>query len=298
MTLWMDNMDNLLVFVSCYLKNSCLPAHRRVVCQAGLFSGVLTAFLVSSSASLKPDPLYTISSQIAKLSVIVAAAPGTIPEIQPDDSFIPSPRTIRVNFLWFVSLSTALLAAAGAMLAKSWCLEYSRQSSIGTPYEQAQRRQHRYNGLQKWNFPEVVNLLPSLLYISIGLFMIGICDYLLDLHVGLAITMVAIFGSGVAFATFTTVGAIVYDNWPFRVQSLKLIWSAAKLLPTLIFLRPLALIYEIYRPSVFPYRARIQGSGIKHVIQYAAMGLVRLVLLPVMISLFPLSFLVTVTLES
>ena len=117
----------------------------------------------------------TISTQITRLTTVVASPPGTIPNLSTsNESFTPSSRAVRVNFLWFISLSLAISAAAGAILANSWCLEYSRQSSSGSPFEQAQRRQRRYTGLKDWKFQEIVDLLPGLLYLSIILFMIGI----------------------------------------------------------------------------------------------------------------------------
>ena len=107
------------------------------------------------------------------------------------------------------------------MLANSWCLEYTRQSSSGTPFEQAQRRQRRYTGLKNWKFQEIVDLLPGLLYLSIILFMIGICDYLIDFHIGLAITTIVIFASGILFAVVTTAASIRYEDCPFRVPLLE-----------------------------------------------------------------------------
>ena len=108
------------------------------------------------------------------------------------------------------------MAAAGAMLAKSWCQEYLRRSTVGSPYDQAQRRQRRFDSLRQWWFHEVVNCIPLLLYTAILLFGIGLCDFLFELQRSIAFIVLGIFSFGLSFAIITTTSSILAPDCPYR----------------------------------------------------------------------------------
>ena len=94
--------------------------------QAGLFSAVVTAFLIESYSWLQADPgdqsvklLTQISSQLSSLSM--SAVNASLPE--QDDSLLayhPSHLQVRVNVLWFLSLFISLIAALFAILVQQW----------------------------------------------------------------------------------------------------------------------------------------------------------------------------------
>ncbi|EKM53489.1 uncharacterized protein PHACADRAFT_59286, partial [Phanerochaete carnosa HHB-10118-sp] len=104
-----DDIDTLLVF-------------------AGLFSAVLTAFLIESYSSLQPDTEseivfllrhslaqnYTISGSFLNTT---APFPGAMP-------FETPLWALRVNGLWFASLICSLATASFGMLVKQWLREY------------------------------------------------------------------------------------------------------------------------------------------------------------------------------
>ncbi|KAF9032877.1 hypothetical protein BDZ89DRAFT_1233034 [Hymenopellis radicata] len=105
---------------------------------AGLFSAVVTSFLVLVSAQLQPD--YTqLSSSIMYELLVVQRAIGNASSVDlapvspsPAIPFVPSQSYIWVNGLWYTSLSLSLITALVASLVKQWMHQYMATTS-GTP---------------------------------------------------------------------------------------------------------------------------------------------------------------------
>ncbi|PBK83737.1 hypothetical protein ARMGADRAFT_885586, partial [Armillaria gallica] len=103
-----DNVDVLLVF-------------------AGLFSAVVTTFVVQTSQSLQPD-YAAMSASLLYESVLVqrAIANGSSVNtispspLNPTIAFVPATTDVWVNGLWFVSLFLSLTTALVAVLVKQW----------------------------------------------------------------------------------------------------------------------------------------------------------------------------------
>ncbi|KAL1671472.1 hypothetical protein EV122DRAFT_179364, partial [Schizophyllum commune] len=73
------------------------------------------------------------------------------------------------NGLWYMSLALSLSVALMAVLVKQWLQAYQSHVS-GTPKHQALIRQFRLIGVERWNLPLIVGLLPMLLHASLLLF--------------------------------------------------------------------------------------------------------------------------------
>ncbi|KAE9408811.1 hypothetical protein BT96DRAFT_807402, partial [Gymnopus androsaceus JB14] len=132
-----DSLDILLVF-------------------AGLFSSVLSTFVVQTAQSLSQDPGQLSTS-------------GT--------AFSPSILDLWVNGLWFTSLTIALSVALFAVLAKQW-LRQHLSIVTGSPRERALIRQFRFDGLEKWHVQALIGMLPILLHLSLMLFLAGLVIFL------------------------------------------------------------------------------------------------------------------------
>ncbi|KIP01116.1 hypothetical protein PHLGIDRAFT_56054, partial [Phlebiopsis gigantea 11061_1 CR5-6] len=108
---WKDELNNLLVF-------------------AGLFSAVLTAFVVESYQSLQPDSASSTNQLLSQISVQLSSftiSPGfvnatsSIPSTSPVPArFRPESTDINVNLLWFLSLTLSLVAAFFTIAAQQW----------------------------------------------------------------------------------------------------------------------------------------------------------------------------------
>ncbi|PBK88545.1 hypothetical protein ARMGADRAFT_937256, partial [Armillaria gallica] len=162
---WRDTIDVLLVF-------------------AGLFSAVLTTFVVQTSQNMQPN--YNQASTSLLFEILKATTSNgsqvSIPS-SPTSFFSPSPSSSDewINSLWFVSLTLSLITALVAVLVKQWLHQYVAIVSDSSPRDRARIRHLRYAGLQTWQVPMIIGLLPVLLHASLALFFAGLAIFLFSL---------------------------------------------------------------------------------------------------------------------
>ncbi|KAF9011464.1 hypothetical protein BDZ89DRAFT_1077777 [Hymenopellis radicata] len=160
---------------------------------AGLFSAVVTSFLVQVSQSLQAD--YTAMSVIllhdlVAVQLSIAEGPSsllniTTPSINPFQTFRPDSITVWVNGLWVVSLTASLIVALSAVLVKQWLHHYTSIPS-GTPGAHSHLRQYRFIGLQKWCVSIIIGVLPIVMHTSLALFLAGLMLFFIPLRTSLA----------------------------------------------------------------------------------------------------------------
>ncbi|KAF9069311.1 hypothetical protein BDP27DRAFT_1149181, partial [Rhodocollybia butyracea] len=156
-----DSLDILLVF-------------------AGLFSAVLTTFVVQTSQSLSQDSTQLSASYLSELTMLVHAntnstAISNIPLT--NTTFSPAILDLWVNGLWFTSLTISLSVALFAVLAKQWLRQYM-SIITGTPRDRAFVRQFRFDGLEKWRVQSLIGMLPTFLHLALILFLAGLVIFL------------------------------------------------------------------------------------------------------------------------
>ncbi|KAK0458627.1 uncharacterized protein EV420DRAFT_1221648, partial [Desarmillaria tabescens] len=169
-----DNVDVLLVFASPYSG----------LFDAGLFSAVVTTFVIQTSQNLQPD-YAAMSASLLYESVLVqhAIANGssvdtiTPSPLSPSIAFVPATTDVWVNGLWFTSLFLSLATALFAVLVKQWLHHYVVLPS-GTPRDRAFTRQFRYGGFQKWHVQAIIGFLPFLMHLALAIFFAGLVIFL------------------------------------------------------------------------------------------------------------------------
>ncbi|KAG8790029.1 hypothetical protein FRC12_012885 [Ceratobasidium sp. 428] len=139
--------------------------------QAALFSAVSTAFVIESLGDLKPDPAESSAKTLLLMSqTLTAIANGqTVMPSDPgalDTTFTPSKTAVLVNLLWLLSLSLSIAVSLIAMLAKEWCYKFL-SGRTGPAYEQARRRQLKWNGMERWKMKEVLTYLPGMMHVAL-----------------------------------------------------------------------------------------------------------------------------------
>ncbi|KAF8183039.1 hypothetical protein K438DRAFT_1499055, partial [Mycena galopus ATCC 62051] len=156
-----DSLDILLVF-------------------AGLFSGVLTTFVSQTSQALSPESTAISNSILLELVALQRAQTnGTSIDSIPaaDLSFTPALSDLWVNGLWFTSLALSLTTALFAVVAKQWLRQYL-SIITGSACERATIRQFRYTGFDRWGVQLIIGLLPTILHLSLFLFLAGLVVFL------------------------------------------------------------------------------------------------------------------------
>lgn len=190
--------------------------------KAGLFSGILTAFLAQSTDMLEPD-LEEISTA---LLLSVAQSQWRIETGNQNQSlpmvntppFQPTTSARWINALWFMALAFSLGAAMMAMLAREWMREFPVSPSKH-PYVYSVTRQARLDAFQAWHTTHIIDILPTLLHLSLVLFMVGLIIrlWLLD-RVIATILAVASGIITIAYLVVVVLGSI-NQHCPYRTRA-------------------------------------------------------------------------------
>ncbi|KAF9069328.1 hypothetical protein BDP27DRAFT_730640 [Rhodocollybia butyracea] len=201
-----DSLDILLIF-------------------AGLFSAVLTTFVVQTSQSLSQNSTQLSASYLNELTMLVCANGTTISNI-PSTAFSPAILDLWVNGLWLTSLVISLSVALFAVLAKQWLRQYM-SIITGTPRERAFIRQFRFDGLEKWQVQSLIGMLPTLLHLALILFLAGLVLFLIPLSTTMAYIVGAISATVVVLYLMATVLPLLTVQCAYRTTLTHLLYSCA-----------------------------------------------------------------------
>ncbi|KAG8891938.1 hypothetical protein FRC01_014427 [Tulasnella sp. 417] len=149
----------------------------------------------------------------------------------PSTQFSPNPQISTINFLFLVSLASALFASFFAVVGKQWLAYYQTPEGSGGDKQRGEQLK-RSQGAERWRLiPILDGLIPLLLQFALVIFAVGIILYLHTLSKALAYTMVAI--SSLAFLCFClTIGVSFWDPYsPYRTPASQLFnWCCDRLI--------------------------------------------------------------------
>ncbi|KAI0088755.1 hypothetical protein BDY19DRAFT_144375 [Irpex rosettiformis] len=176
---------------------------------AGLFSAILTAFLVAAYPSMRPP-----SSE--------SAISSTTPPIQGSSasSFSPTRTNVVVNILWFASLVIGLATASLGILVKQWLHEYLAVENP-SPQARLRLRHSRHPQIKKWMVYEIAAFLPFLLQIALlFFFLLGLCCFAASIHSSLRSTTLVLVISWALLAFAAIIFPLFYPDCPYRTSLL------------------------------------------------------------------------------
>ncbi|KAJ7197929.1 hypothetical protein GGX14DRAFT_667129 [Mycena pura] len=155
---WRSGLDALLVFL-------------------GLFSGIVTAFIVQSLGSLKQDEVGRTNEILSNLTSIVIAVSGANPadlNLTPPLVFVPAASDVRLNAYLTLSLVVSLAIAALAITCRGFLnlVSWSRSSKA---VQRLTDIRTRWKSAERLLGPAVESL-PQLLVIPVLLFLVGLLD--------------------------------------------------------------------------------------------------------------------------
>ncbi|KAF9023252.1 hypothetical protein BDZ89DRAFT_1069990 [Hymenopellis radicata] len=142
---------------------------------AGLFSAVVTSFLVQVSQSLQAD--------FSQMSAVLLHDLVSIQLALADTSSFPNITSPSVNPN--ETLTASLSVALAAVLIKQWLHHYTFLPS-GTPGIRSHVRQFRFMGLEQWRVSVIIGLLPIIMHTSLALFLCGLVLFYIPLRTSLA----------------------------------------------------------------------------------------------------------------
>ncbi|CAA7263106.1 unnamed protein product [Cyclocybe aegerita] len=162
---WKDEVQNLLIF-------------------AGLFSAVVTAFIVESHKNLQQDPNETVVALLARIVTQLerqSNGSSPVPTSDPDPTsipFTPSPSSVRVNAFWFLSLVLSLTTVLIGIISLQWIREHQSYPEHFSPEQIFTVLHLRTRMLREWRVSAFFKALPILLELALMLFFIGLADFL------------------------------------------------------------------------------------------------------------------------
>jgi hypothetical protein len=186
---YQEEIDTLLVFVR-RRHHLFILGLTTLTSQAGLFSAVLTAFVVESYQSLQED--YTQTSVDLLRHISYQLANSSFPAAPDSSQFHAQRSDVQVNMCWFVSLLLSLVVALFGIFLKQWMRTYMKWTDVTPDRDAVALRQFRYRGLKTWHLGAILTLLPTLLQLSVILFLSGLLVFLWNLDRMVADTMIVL----------------------------------------------------------------------------------------------------------
>ncbi|CAL1712752.1 unnamed protein product [Somion occarium] len=209
-----DDIDTLLVF-------------------AGLFSAVLTAFVIESYQLLQDDftettarILLQVSLQLNSLTINNGFINSTAP-VAAITTFIPESSSVRVNIFWFLSLFLSLTTASLGIFVKQWWRSYSEHNDED-PQSYIRLRFFRSQGMEKWRVEQIGSILPSILQFALILFFVGLIDFLNTLNPIVGWTIAGFILCWFFLVLLITVAPAFSSICPYRILLLKGTWTKVR----------------------------------------------------------------------
>ncbi|KAF9479803.1 hypothetical protein BDN70DRAFT_773496, partial [Pholiota conissans] len=176
---WKDEVQNLLIF-------------------AGLFSAVVTSFVIDSYKSLLPDSnetvaglLFHIANTLNSSSQNSTPFPPSVDPASITTPFSQSRSSVVITGLWLISLILSLTVVLIGTIALQWLREH--HSYPGYSSKEILTILHmRLEAIEAWRVPLIFASLPVLLQFALILFFIGLIYFALLLGSGISI-IVSIF---------------------------------------------------------------------------------------------------------
>ncbi|KAJ6595655.1 hypothetical protein DFH09DRAFT_144357 [Mycena vulgaris] len=210
---WRDGVTGILIF-------------------AGLFSAIVTAFIIDSyktllgnSGDITVQLLTQISLQLAEIS---RGNNSSVLLVSTPPQFVPSTPALACNIFWFTSLGLSLTCALIATLLGQWAQNFLHRAELrsGVPVVAARIMSYLYYGIRRFDMHTVVVVIPLLLHASLFFFFAGLVAFLIPVNLvvmGLCSGILFIFM--MVYLAFTIL-PLCYLDCPYRTPLSGALWHA------------------------------------------------------------------------
>ncbi|KAJ7280062.1 hypothetical protein C8J57DRAFT_1034570, partial [Mycena rebaudengoi] len=143
--------------------------------QLGLFSAIMSAFLVETLSGLPPDEAARTNDLLANLTDIMITLSGVNPNnLSTPAQFQPDSTNVRLNLYWSLSLILSLSVAALTVTCRGF-LNMVTLSRHTKATDKLIDIKMRWKEADKMLGP-VIEMMPQLLVIPVLLFVVGLVD--------------------------------------------------------------------------------------------------------------------------
>lgn len=185
--------------------------------QAGLFSAVSSTFIVNMSSSLSPNSTDTTNSLLKVLINKIDNNTFSAQEAALPVWTGPSSETVWTMTFAYMSLSSSLLAALGAVLAKQWLAHFkTTRFGKGALHERCQRRQKKFDALEAWHVDTIIFSLQIFLQLSLLFFGVSLTANIWPQQHTVASVIMGTTAFGLTFYLFTVVASLKYADCPLQ----------------------------------------------------------------------------------
>ena len=195
-------------------------------------------------------------------------------------AFSPPTYAVWVNSLWFLSLAISLTCGLQATLLQQWARRYIKITQPRRPpHERARIRAFFADGVDALHLPWAVEALPTLLHLSLFLFLAGLVVYLININH----TVFTVVAWWVGLCTTTYVGVTLMplfrNNSPYYAPLSSSAWYLVNVALYVIF-KSLKSLVECFGGDEISTRFKFDDlstrfwcrfyAGIKGVAEYTA----------------------------
>lgn len=155
------------------------------------------------------------------------------PESRNIPPFTAFPALVKANKLWFLSLTFALVDSFFVITVQQWL--HRGPPPRGTNARDAVKlRQLRFDGLQKWEVPTIIAILPVIMQIALILFLVGLSYFLYFLDNDIGRTIVITLVVSIVVYTVATAAPVFTVTCPYKSAVIPIIWTLTSRLPAVI----------------------------------------------------------------
>jgi hypothetical protein len=223
--------------------------------------------LISVSVQdIRPDPQNTSNFYLANIyGAISDPNRSNISNPLPSPpTFSPPTYAIWVNALWFLSLVISLTCALLATLLQQWARRYLKVTQPRySPHKRARIRAFFAEGVDKFFLPWAVEVLPTLLHVSLFLFFAGLAVFLCNVNFTIfKLVIVWVIACTVIYACGTIIPIFRHDS-PYHTPLLLAAWSIVTGMSLVAFRALRRLTFNYFGGEGYSFFRHLEGKCLK-----------------------------------
>ena len=220
---WKEDANSIIVFVS---FNRLVPVFiSMTISKTGLFSAIVGAFIIEFYKKLSSDSGDQTVALLRQISHQLPNSPNTTSSNTANQSSSPGTAMVWANILWLISLVLSLTCALIATLLQQWARRYiETPKSSNVQRHRARVRSLLLIGTKLYKIPLIVEMLPTLLHLSVYLFLAGLVIAFHTIHEKVAVAVdVAVGVSGLAYLALSILPCLDV-RCPYRTPISQILW--------------------------------------------------------------------------
>ncbi|KAF8642896.1 hypothetical protein AX16_009346, partial [Volvariella volvacea WC 439] len=133
------------------------------------------------------------------------------------EPFRPRTTAAWIDGFWLSSLALSLITAMFRTHIRHWATSYRKLVRQDQPlHKQGVVHAYLFAGLKKWKVSNVVDFIPTLIQITLALFLVGLSLFLWDINQSLAAVIIAFAAVSSLADLFASLGALLVYDLPYH----------------------------------------------------------------------------------